>query len=555
VNQRAISACKIRDLCCNRRVPLIPDSLPDDVATLKAMVIAAQRARLEAEVKARNAEAEVRIRELEIERMKFTIAKLRHERFGQSSERGVVLEQLELQLADMEADASQAEAAAQLAAQAATSEKIAVAPFERRRPARRPLPEHLPRERVVYPSPSTCPCCGGTLHKLGEDVTETLELIPRRWKVIQHVREKLSCRSCEAISQPPAPSHPIARGRAGPGLLAHILFSKYGLHLPLNRQSVVYAREGVDLDVSTLADWVGAAAATLMPLVELLRMHVFAAERIHADDTTVPVLARGKTRTGRLWVYVRDDRPFGGPDPPAAIFFYSPDRGAKHPEQHLAGYAGLMQADAYAGFNRLYGAGRKPGPIIEAACWAHARRNFFDLARISKAPIAIETVERIDALFAVEREINGLTVQERLHARNECCRPLVTALEIWLREQRAKLSGQSETAKAIAYCLTRWVALTRFLEDGRLCMSNNAAERQMRPVAMGRKNWTFAGSDVGGQRAAAIYTLIQSARLNDVDPQAWLTDVLVRLQDHPAKRIGELLPWNWKRERAQKAAA
>jgi transposase len=373
--------------------------------------------------------------------------------------------------------------------------------------------------------------------------------------VIQHVREKLSCRSCEAISQPPAPSHPIARGRAGPGLLAHILFSKYGLHLPLNRQSVVYAREGVDLDVSTLADWVGAAAATLTPLVELLRSHVLAAERIHADDTTVPVLAKGKTRTGRLWTYVRDDRPFGGCDPPAAIFFYSPDRGAKHPEQHLAGYAGLMQADAYAGFNRLYGAGRKPAPIIEAACWAHARRNFFDLARISKAPIAIEAVERIDALFAIEREINGLTVQERLHVRNERSRPLVTALEIWLREQRTKLSGQSETAKAIVYCLTRWVALTRFLEDGRLCMSNNAAERQMRPVAMGRKNWTFAGSDVGGQRAAAIYTLIQTARLNDVDPQAWLADVLVRLQDHPAKRIGELLPWNWKPERAQNAAA
>jgi transposase len=555
VNQHAIFACRIHDLCCNWLVPPTPDSLPDDVATLKAMVIAAYQARLESEVKARNAEAEVRARELEIERMKFTIAKLRHERFGQSSERSVVLEQLELQLADMEADASQAEAAAQLAAQAATGEKIAVAPFERRRPARRPLPEHLPRERVVYPSPSACPCCGGTLHKLGEDVTETLELIPRRWKVIQHVREKLSCRSCEAISQPPAPLHPIARGRAGAGLLAHILFSKYGLHLPLNRQSTVYAREGVDLDVSTLADWVGAAAATLMPLVDVIRAHVFAAERIHADDTTLPVLAKGKTRTGRLWTYVRDDRPFGGCDPPAAIFFYSPDRGAKHPEQHLAGYAGLMQADAYAGFNRLYGAGRKPGPIIEAACWAHARRNFFDLARISKAPIAIEAVERIDTLFAIEREINGLTVQERLHARNERSRPLATALETWLREQRPKLSGQSETAKAIAYCLTRWIALTRFLDDGRLCMSNNAAEREMRPVAMGRKNWTFAGSDAGGHRAAAVYTLIQTAKLNDVDPQAWLADILTRLQDHPAKRIGELMPWNWKRERAQKAAA
>jgi transposase len=378
---------------------------------------------------------------------------------------------------------------------------------------------------------------------------------PAQWKVIQHVREKFSCRSCEAITQPPAPSHPIARGRAGPGLLAHILFSKYGLHLPLNRQSAVYAREGVDLDVSTLADWVGATAATLMPLVLLIRAHVFAAERIHADDTTVRVLAKGKTRTGRLWTYVRDDRPFGGPDPPAVTFFYSPDRSAQHPEQHLASYAGLMQADAYAGFNRLYSASRKPGPITEVACWSHARHNFFDLVRLAKAPIAIEAVKRIDELFAIERESNGLPTQERLRVRNERSRPLMVALEAWLREQRTKLSGQSNVSKAIAYCLPRWVALTRFLDDGRLCMSNNAAEREIRPIAVGRHNWTFAGSDEGGRRAAAIYTLIHSAKINDIDPHAWPADVLARLQDHPAKRIDELLPWNWKRERLQKAAA
>jgi transposase len=519
------------------------------------MILAQREALIVAQAKAENAEAEARHRALLIEQMKFTIAKLKHERFGQSSERSAVLEQLELQLADMEENAAQAEAKAQLAAAATADAQIKVTAFERRKPARRPLPEHLPRERIVYPSPSACPCCGGALHKLGEDVTETLELIPRQWKVIAHVREKFSCRSCETITQPPAPSHPIARGRAGPQLLAHILFAKYGLHLPLNRQSAVYAREGIELDVSTLADWVGAAAATLMPLLLLIRTHVFAAERIHADDTTVPVLAKGKTRTGRLWTYVRDDRPFGGPDPPAAVFFYSPDRGGEHPEQHLATYAGLMQADAYAGFNRLYGAGRKGGPIIEAACWAHARRKFFDLARIDKAPIAVEAVERIDALFAIEREINGLTPQERAAVRTEQSRPLVSALETWLREQRAKLSGKSETAKAIAYSLTRWAALTCFLDDGRLCMSNNAAEREIRAVAIGRKNWTFAGSDEGGQRAAAIYTLIQTAKLNDVDPQAWLADILARLQDHPAKRVDELLPWNWKRERAQKAAA
>jgi transposase len=513
--------------------------LPNDIETLKAMLLAER--------------AEAKARALLIEQMKFTIAKLRHERFGQSSERGALLEQLELQLADMEEDASEAEAQAQVAAAAST--KIKVESFERKRPARRPFPEHLPRERVVHPSPSACPCCGGVLHKLGEDVTEALELIPRQWKVIQHVREKFSCRSCEAITQPPAPSHPIARGRAGPGLLAHILFAKYGLHLPLNRQSVTYAREGVELDVSTLADWVGAAAVTLTPLISLIRAHVFAAERIHADDTTVPVLAKGKTRTGRLWTYVRDDRPFAGPDPPAAAFFYSADRGGAHPEQHLAGYAGLMQADAYAGFDRLYAAGRKPGPIVEAACWAHARRKFFDLARLKKAPIAIAAVERIDALFAIEREVNGMSPQERVRLRNERSRPLVLELETWLRQKRAKLSAKNETAKAIQYSLKLWTALTRFLDDGRLCMSNNAAERALRGIAVGRHNWTFAGSDEGGRRAAAIYTLIETAKLNDVDPQAWLADVLARLQDHPAKRIDELLPWNWKRERQQKAAA
>src|SRR5439155_7124241 len=340
--------------------------------------------------------------------------------------------------------------------------------------------------------------------------------------------------------------HPIARGRAGPKLLAHILFAKYGLHLPLNRQSEVYQREGIDLDVSTLADWVGGAAATRWPLVDAIRSPVFAAERIHADDTTVPVLAKGKTRTGRLWTYVRDDRPFAGPYPPAAVFFYSPDRGGEHPEQHLAGYAGLMQADAYAGFSKLYEARRKGGPIIEAACWAHGRSKFFDLARLSKAPIAAEAVKRIDVLFAIEREINGLAPEGRLRVRQERSRPLIVELEAWLREQRAKLSKNNDTAKAINYSLTRWDAFTRFLDDGRLCMSTNAAERELRAVAVGRRNCTFAGADAGGRRAAAIYTLVASAKLNDIDPQAWLADVLARINDHAIQRLDELLPWNWR---------
>jgi transposase len=518
----------------------IDDSLPTDLASAHALIIA-QRAALIA------AQSEAQHRALLIEKLKYTIRKLRHEQFGQSSEHGALLDQLELQLADLEEDVAEA---------AAVAGTITVPSFERRKPARRPLPAHLPRERIVYPAPSVCPCCGdGRLRKIGEDVTETLELIPRQWKVIQHVREKFSCRTCEAITQPPAPSHPIARGRAGPKLLAHILFAKYSLHLPLNRQSTTYEREGIDLDVSTLADWVGAAAATLMPLNDVIRTHVFAAERIHADDTTVPVLAKGKTRIGRLWTYVRDDRPFGGPDPPAAAFFYSRDRGGEHPEQHLASYAGLMQADAYAGLNRLYEANRKAGPIIEAACWAHGRRKFFDLARLSKAPIAAEAVERIDGLFAIEREINGMTPQERVRVRQERSRPLIIELQTWLREQRARVSKNSETAKAIDYSLKRWTAFTRFLDDGRLCLSNNAAERELRAVAMGRKNWTFAGSDEGGRRAAAIYTLIATAKLNDIDPQAWLADVLVRLPDHPAKRIHELLPWNWRRRNSAAEAA
>jgi transposase len=512
------------------------DSLPDDVAILKAMLRSERAARLAAE-------AEAHARTLLIEKLKLTIKKLRHGQFGQSSERGVLLDQLELQLADLEENAAQSDTAAQMAM---LTEKITVPSFERRKPARRSLPTHLPRERIVYPAPAVCPCCGDSrLRKIGEDVTETLELIPRQWKVIAHVREKFSCRGCEAISQPPAPSHPIARGRAGPKLLAHILFSKYGLHLPLNRQSNVYEREGIDLDVSTLADWVGAAAATLIPLVDVIHAHVFAAERIHADDTTVPVLAKGKTRTGRLWTYVRDDRPFAGSDPPAAMFFYSRDRGGEHPEQHLASYAGLMQADAYAGFTKLYAANRKPGPIIEAACWAHGRRHFFDLARLNKAPIATEAVERIDLLFAIEREINGIVRHERARVRQERSRVLINELHDWFYQQRAKLSKNSDTTKAINYIIKRWDAFTRFVDDGRLCMSNNAAERELRAVALGRKNWTFAGSDEGGRRAAAIYTLIATAKLNNIDPQAWLADVLARLPDHPAKRINELLPWNW----------
>jgi transposase len=515
---------------------------PDNIDALKAALAAERAARQQAEARASGAEAMVA-------HLKLLIAKMKRDRFGQSSERGQrLLDQMELQLEELEASA--AEDAAMIPV-----DTTSVVSFSRRKPVRAPLPAHLPRERVVIGTPSACPCCGGKLAKLGEDITETLEVVPRQWKVIQTVREKFTCRRCEAITQPPAPFHPIARARAGASLLAMILYAKFGEHQPLNRQSASYAREGIDLDTSTLADWVGACAATLMPLVDLIRCHVFAAERIHGDDTTVPVLAKNKTATARLWTYVRDDRPFGGPDPPAAIFSYSRNRNGEHPARHLAGYAGILQADAYAGFGELYDAGRRPGPITEAACWSHGRRNFFELADLRKAPLAMEAVRRIDAIFAIERELNGLAAENRRTARQNRVAPLVGDLADWMRAERGRLSRHAETTKAIDYMLKRWSAFTRFLDDGRICLTNNAAERALRGIALGRKAWLFAGSDRGGERAAAIYTLIGTAKLNDVDPQAWLADVLGRINDHPASRLNELLPWHWKKAAAQAAAA
>ncbi|HMA15813.1 MAG TPA: IS66 family transposase [Kiloniellaceae bacterium] len=533
-----------------------PNPLPSDLAEAHAMILAERTARLAAEAEAARAKEAQRILDLEIERLKLEIARLRRHRFGTSSERSTRLEQLELALTDLQESVAEAESVDVLRAAdldpATVRARSTAAP---RKPARRPLPEHLPRTRVVYPAPAACPCCGGALRKLGEEITESLERLPARWFVIQHVREKVSCRCCEAIREAPAPFHPIARGRAGPHLLAEVVFGKYGLHLPLNRQSAGFAREGVDLDVSTLADWVGAVAASLQPLTEAITAHVRAAARIHADETPVPVLAKGKTREGRLWTIVRDDRPFAGADPPAAVYFYSPDRRGVHAERFLEGFTGIMQADAFSGFGPPVQGQSPAGPIIEAGCWAHARRGFFELAELQKAPIALEVVKRIDALFEIERAINGLSVEQRCAVRAEQSRPLTVDLEAWLRDQRARLSAKSKTAKAIDYLLKRWPAFTRFLGDGRICLSNNAAERALRGIAVGRRNWTFAGSDEGGRRAAAMYTLIETAKLNGIDPRAWLADVLARLPGHPARRIDELLPWNWQKPAPVSAAA
>ena len=521
------------------------DSLPDDIETLKQLVRAQQ-------VELAHARAEASSTEALIVHLRLVIAKMRRELYGPRSERKArLLDQLELQLEELEASAAEDAQAAERA-----GKTTSVRAFTRRKPARQPFPAHLPRERVIVPGPSVCACCGSTrLSKLGEDVTETLEVVPRQWKVVQHVREKFTCRACEKISQAPAPFHVLPRGFAGPSLLAMILFEKYGQHQPLNRQSDRYAREGIDLSLSTLADQVGGCAVLLRPLHDLIRAHVLAGGRVHGDETPVPVLAKNQTHKGRLWVYVRDDRPFGGRDPAAAVFFYSRDRTGEHPARHLHGYSGILQADAYAGFNPLYAAERSPGPITEAACWAHGRRKLFVLADVTAkargklaviAPLAFEAVRRIDAIFDVEREINGLPADERLAARRERVAPLVSDLESWMRAERAKLSRHSDVAKAMDYMLKRWNAFTRFLADGRICLTNNAAERALRGIALGRKSWLFAGSDRGAERAAVMYTLIQTAKLNDIDPQAWLADVLARINDHNIQDLDQLLPWNWR---------
>jgi transposase len=477
-------------------------------------------------------------RDHEIEHLKLLIAKLRRMQFGHKSEKlDRQIEQLELRLDELQATQAENTAASHTPAVVAPVVNVAV------KPARRSLPEHLPREvRTYLPEQEACPDCGGKLKPLGEDVSEILEYVPERFKVIRQVRVKLACAGCERIVQAEAPSRPIERGVAGPGLLAHVLVSKYCDHLPLYRQSEIYGREGVELERSTLADWVGGTSRLLEPLVEVLRRHVMAGGKLHADDTPVPVLApgNGKTKTGRLWTYVRDDRPAGDATPAAVWFAYSPDRKGEHPKQHLSKFIGTLQADGYAGFDQIYEAGR----IQEAACWAHVRRKFYDLHVVHRSPVAAEALERIAALYAIEKEIRGHPAKERREVRNARARPLLESLKQWLEETLGKLSRKSDTAMAVRYALGRWNALLRYVDDGRIEIDNNAAERALRTVALGRKNYLFAGSDAGGERAAAIYSLIGTAKLNGLDPEAYLRNVLSRIADHPINHIEELLPWN-----------
>ncbi|PZO00979.1 MAG: IS66 family transposase [Hyphomicrobiales bacterium] len=501
-------------------------------------------------------EAEIQAKSLLVEKLKFQLAVLRRARFGRSSEKlDAQIEQLELLIGDLEETEAERAALRDPAGRASATTTL-------KKPSlRAPLPSHLPTETVTHDAPCICPACGGTkFGRIGADEREVLEYVPAHFKRVLHVRPKMSCRACETIVQAPMPTLPIEKARPGPALLAHVIVAKYCDHLPLHRQSAIYAREGVGIDRSVMAGWVGHMAALLEPLAERIARHVRAGPAVHADDTTVPVLdpGRGRTKTGRLWAAVRDERPYGSTAPPAAFYLYSPDRSAVHAHVLLAGCKGHLHADGYSGFGRLYesdASSGAPPPLIEVACWAHARRKIYDIHIATQSPAAEEALGLIRDLFAIEADIRGRSPNERATVRQRRSAPVLAELRAVLDATLARISGKSEFAKAIRYATSRWAALTRFLDDGRLEISNNAAERAIRPLTLGRKNYLFAGSDAGGKRAAILYTLIETARFNGIDPEAWLTDVIARIADHPNSRIDEMLPWPWAANTPQTAAA
>ena len=527
-------------------------SLPSDFAALQAFASALQadyntlKSEHSSQIAARD--AEIYAQALHIEKLKAQLMLLRRNRFGNSSEKlDRDIEQLELLIGDLEE--GQAEAGERM--EAAKPAASATPGQEKSQPVRRPLPDHLPRERVEHAAACTCPSCGSTrLSRIGTDERELLEYIPSHFKVIVHARPKMSCRDCETIIQPPMPALPIERGRPGAGLLAHVLTAKYCDHLPMHRQSGIYAREGVELDRSTLCGWVGKMAFHLEPVAQAIARHVRQGAALHADDTTVPVLdpGRGKTKTGRLWVAVRDERPWGSAIPPAVFYRYAPDRKAEQAEALLADCNGFLHADGYSGFSNLYRSDPLTGDakLVEVACWAHARRKIHEVHVTTGSPAAKELLVRIGELFAIEADILGRSPEERRDVRSERSVPVLAQIKSRFEETFATVSRKSSLAKAIYYSLSRWQALTRYTTDGRLDICNNAAERAIRPLAIGRKNWMFSGADSGGERAAVMYTIIETAKINGINPEAYLRAIITRIADHPAKRIDELLPWNIK---------
>jgi transposase len=507
-------------------------ALPDDIDALKALLAQRDGELQSLRDTVSTLELALSVRTLEIEQLKLQIAKFKRMQFGRKSEKiDRKIEQLETRLEDL------------IAEEGAAEQKSPVAVVPRQKSTHQPLPEYLPREEhIIEPQEQACPQCGGNLKPLGEDVSEQLEVIEAAFKVIRHVRRKKACACCDCIVQAPAPSRPIQRSFAGPGLLANIAVSKFADHQPLYRQAVIHARRGVELDPSTTGRWMGACGVLIAPLVEALRRYVTAPGKIHSDDTPMPVLSpgNGQTKTARLWVYVRDDRNSGSVAPPAVWFAYSPNRQGQHPQSHLADFSGVLQADAFAGYDKIYADDR----VKEAACMAHARRKVHDLHARKATPTTTEILRRIGELYAIESQIRGQPADARQRIRQQQARPLLDELEIWLRNRLLTLSTQSDTTKAINYMLNQWQALIYYCDDGVTEIDNNIAENALRGCCLGRKNFLFLGADSGGERAAAMYSLIGSARMNGLDPEAYLRYVFTHIADHPINRVADLLPWN-----------
>ena len=522
--------------------------LPNDPAVLKAMIAALQ-------AENRKISATLRAHDLLIQTLRVRIAKLQKQKFGPSSERiEREIELLELALEDLQVALAEADDTPLDGDDDANTEEQATATAEPRQRRRPKVSKDTPRERRELDPGDNCPDCGGDLRVVGEDVSELIDMIAAQLKVIEIARIKKSCRRCEKMVQEPAPSRPIPRSMAGPNLLAYVLTSKFDDHVPLYRQNEIFARMGADIPDTTLVDWCGGAMKTLAPLIEKIETDIMASDLLHADDTPIRVLDRSRkdkglgkgVKQGRIWVYVRDQRPWAGQAPPGAVYYFSPDRKGEHPRKHLEKSSGILQADAYTGFKELYER-RADGTaqFREAACWAHLRRDFHDIWTSDKSGIAKVALDRIGKLYDIERQIAGQSAELRRTVRQDKSKPQVEAFRAWAEQQLTRIPGKSDLAKAFRYGLSRWESFRLFLDDGRVAIDNNPAERGMRPIGVGRRNWLFAGSDTGGETLARAMTIIETAKMNGLDPQAYLADVLDRIHDHKVNRLTELLPWNW----------